>query len=258
VGIRCNLAGSLFALALGIIAPGLSSAETDGLDASTPPIIGNINGMKLSIPKTYLVISALRYAGEGQTLTQPRQMMPSFESQIRKFVIRLRLSTLRPTKTLGDLYDLNNTQTKFAPNGKLTSSYYETWTNISISPEHYLEGNGVEKEKNEWLNNESSHGPFVRQDAPVAGLVHEESAQPARGDLSHYEFFYDEETRKTFIFCQSGHSSLHAMTYDDCSQVFIIPELKAMAEATYTKKDLPRWREIEEATQKIVHSFIVQ
>src|SRR6266581_9760801 len=60
------------------IPPGVAS---NPLDASTPPAVGNINGIKIAIPHYYL-LSGVQYEGEEPLMMKPRKFIPTYDSKI--------------------------------------------------------------------------------------------------------------------------------------------------------------------------------
>ena len=106
-------------------------------------------------------------------------------------------------------------------------------------------------------------GPFVRQEDLAFGLVQEISVQPMGPANSTVHpkrvFLYDKDTLLTFISCETMKQQVPPFaTFSSCYHDFIVPELKVVGEAIYSKTDLYRWREIETEIKKIVHSFVVQ
>lgn len=219
------------------------------------PAIGNINGIKVSIPKNYL-FGWVQY--EGQEPLDPFPVStPTFDSKILHFAMLLRLSNFQPITTPQDKADYDESMSRVFPD------YKEMWLGVGFHLDTYNPKDGLLKHVvTNWEKDGAERGPYIKQKSPVDGLVYENSVRPAETKIPrspHYAFFYDETTYKTFIHCQSHTQYVPPYaTFTDCHHLFVVPEFKIVAEAIYTKKDLPRWREIEEETKKIIHSFIVQ
>lgn len=227
------------------------------LDTSTGPAIGKINGIKISIPHYYL-LSGVQYEGEEPLMMIPRKYIPTFDTNIQDFAILLRLSNMQPIRTDQDERDYDQAQRN---SGHVSS--YETWTTIGFSPKWYDDTGSLKGVVTEWETDKAHWwGPFVMQKERISGLVHEDSTQPIHNDkdgVGHFDFFYDDGTFDTFIYCQTFRRLVPPNDlFNSCNHLFVIPELKVVAEATYTKNDLPRWREIEKESKSIIHSFIVQ
>jgi hypothetical protein len=54
------------------------------LDTSAGAAVGNINGVKLSIPHYYL-LSGVQYRGEEPLMMKPRTFIPTFDTEIEDF-----------------------------------------------------------------------------------------------------------------------------------------------------------------------------
>ena len=112
-----------------------------------------------------------------------------------------------------------------------------------------------------WEKDLPHWGPFIRQDTRVFGLVHRVSPQQADNEdkVGVDELFYDDKDWTTFITCKTYHPRIAPFdTFAHYTHYFVIPTLKVVAEATYVRADLSRWREIEDNVRKIVDSFVVR
>ncbi len=229
-----------------------------------PRALGTINGVKLSIPRYYL-LPGLEYEGENFWEGKRRTFTPTLDSPLKYFAIELRLSTLEPIRTRQDVAD-------HFKSGKTVHPYIkETWVDIGVEkgpvgPDLLLPvKKGWNKDFSEGLN---PWGPFTRLPELEFGLAHSVPPHPvndcpleqaSRCQGWGYDYYFDESSNATFISCKT--QKRYVYPYDirtDCNHRFLVPELNSFADASYTKKDIHRWREIEEKFRSIVHSFIVK
>lgn len=234
----------------------LPDRASNPLEANAKPAIGNMAGIKLSIPHHFLA-AGVHYKGEevwvrSRTPPPPR----TFESEIEDFSMLLRLSTLQPITTKQDWADhMEYGRTAYPrPDNR--------WLTMSFFPHTYAVNRGTLKGIVVWtMEDEAKWGPFVLQDVEMYGLKHAKSTQQEKERSSGQtdEFFYDSTTWGTFIRCANSHRKVPP--YDplsSCDHLFIVPELKAVASVHCKREDLSRWREIERAIKNIAHSFIVE
>jgi hypothetical protein len=234
--------------------------QTDGFSFTySNPIqnaVGSINGVKLSIPANYLM-GGVEYKKNNEKSIITKRSTPTFDSEINDFGIRLRLSNLEPIMTDNDWQEWLHPE-------KMHSHFiyeYEIWTIIGIYPGWYAPDGSLKSELSNWARDDSHWGPFVNQPKQVYGLKHSTSVQTPDGHRvsGQYEYFYDDVTWATFIYCKTSRQQVPPFdTFTTCHHDFIVPEIKAVADAIYTKKDLERWRTIEKKTKALVHSFIVK
>jgi len=117
-------------------------------------------------------------------------------------------------------------------------------------------------ELNAWEKDEAHWGPYIKQKERIYGLTHSISVQTvdkhSPNTLGQFEFFFDDDKSTTFISCESVRRKVPPFdTFSTCKIDFLIPEIKVFVEAIVTKKDLSRWREIEDKANKDFRSFIV-
>jgi hypothetical protein len=217
------------------------------------PLIGNINGVKLSIPRYFF--------GEDESfsfLRGKRDIMNTYDTPIENLAIIIRLSNLEPMRTRQNLHD-------HLDSGRAAKPYYfETWTTVGVHPEWYRDDLlqhvwDAYHADNDYIR---AVGPFTRQERLEFDLVHATSPHPFDdGGVGHYqwgqEIYYDESSHSTFITCESHKMVVapHLIT-TTCKHDFVIPEYKSIAQATYSKSHLSRWREIEAKLHAIFTSFI--
>ena len=88
--------------------------------------IGNMNGIKLSIPYYYLN-SGVQYYGQHPLTLLPPIANPTHDTEIEHFAILLRLSNFRPITTTQDREEHYRSGLTANPD------YYGTWTTIGFS-----------------------------------------------------------------------------------------------------------------------------
>lgn len=230
-------------------------SPSNPLDRSAKPAIGSVNGIKLSIPNYYL-LSGVQYKGEEPLSQERRSVSPTLETPIESFAILLRLSNLQPIRTAQDQEDRRQSEQTARP------FIAETWTMIGFYPKLYLENDGSLKPAyDNWVKDHGYWGPFVEKE-PIFGLNHMISVQSIdNGSNNHgqFEFFFDRGNWTTFIYCETQRARITPFdTVTHCTDMFVLPDLKVVAEADMTKKDLYRWREINQTVDNIAKSFIVR
>lgn len=227
------------------------AAHKTSVDASRPRYwLGVLNGVKIRIPEYYLFPKKIIYKGESHDGLGPASEGATSESRILDFGILLRLSDLQPIRAEQDQREW---ESAFS-----TMQFQKTWMMVDFdnlypvvrnpNPGHYML---------------PRFGPFDQDKNLVYGLVHFESDQTVedgmRGSNSygHVEYFFD-LPNLTVIECETHKMRVPPFAlHDYCQHTFFIPELNVSAKAFYTKKDLPRWRELEERVRGIAHTFIV-
>lgn len=200
--------------------------------AQEAPAVGSMNGVKLSIPRNYL-LSGLLYKGEDPWSGRTRSFTPTLDSSIEDFSLRLRMSTRKPVQSAQDWADYF----KQGWHGVYTPD--NTWITVSVEPEGLRNGgkNGLLRSVFEgWRKDEAHWGPWVRERPDVYGLQYYVSRSPHGMDstMQPNEIFYDAGTEKTFISCANGHRK--APPHDPtsfCQHLFVVPELKAVASVNY-------------------------
>jgi hypothetical protein len=81
------------------------------------PAIGNVDGVKLAIPRAYL-FGPVTYKGDDiwkTTSAGGRKRRPSFANEIENFGILVRLSDFRPIETQRDREDYQNVESRMGP-----------------------------------------------------------------------------------------------------------------------------------------------
>lgn len=227
------------------------------LEANAKPAVGNMAGVKLSVPHHYLA-AGVHYKGEEVWIrSRPPRPPRTFDSEIEDFSMLLRLSTLQPITTKQDWAD-------YQEYGRTAHPQPDNhWLTMSFFPHTYEVNRGTLKGiVDRSMEDEAKRGPFLLQDVEVYGLKHARSTQQEKEKASSSqtdEFFYDPTTWGTFIRCANYHRKVPPFDpLSSCDHLFIVPELKAVASVHCKKEDLPRWREIERAIKNIAHSFIVE
>ncbi len=223
-------------------------SETDDTSAgSTGYVIGVLNGLELRIPAYYLMNHVV-YKGEAHDGTGPASEGATQKSEIDDFGILLRLSNLQPIRSEQDRRDWDAAFSK--------TFFKRTWMMVDFD-NHY-----PVRAVSDIPDMIPSWGPYDLDSKSVYGLTHYESIQSIdeadRKGSAHVEYFYKRSSMTTII-CETRRMMVRPFdTYNSCEHHFFVPELKLMAEAFYTKKDLPRWREIEARVSEIARSFVVR
>lgn len=226
------------------------------LKPKAKPAVGNMAGVKLSIPHHYL-LAGVHYKGE-EVWTRSRPPAPprTFESEIEDFSIRLRQSTLKPITTRQDWVDYQEYGRTAHPQTN------NRWLTVGFHPDAFaLNDEMLKGLVNRYMVDDvTGWGPFIPQDMDVHGLKHAKSTREEKSSVVQAdELFYDNATWNTFITCSNNRRKVPPFdVFSHCWHSFPVPELKAVAKAFYNKDDLPRWREIEHAIKDIAHSFIVK
>ncbi|HJT19661.1 MAG TPA: hypothetical protein VJ746_04275 [Nitrospira sp.] len=250
-------------LSIGTLFDGYSLAEDSPgrhsfpLEPNAPPAVGNIAGVKLSIPHHYL-LSGVHY--QGEEVWKPNRTPPpprTYDTVIEDFAILLRLSTLTPITTSQDWADYR------ASAGTAETRPGKRWITVGFLSDMYRSSRGrLEHTVDVYLKDKSGFGPFELQRQEVFGLKHARSPKKTNekawyGDTD--EIFYDPVGFETFIRCASYLRKVEPfdlMTH--CEHLFAVHEIKVVAKGYIQKEDLPRWREIEAAIRKIAHTFVVE
>jgi hypothetical protein len=210
---------------------------------------GVVNGVTLKIPRNYLIHS-VAYVGESRDGMGPASAAATERSIIDNFGILLKTSTLQPITTAADKVEWRQAFEK--------PLFSKTWMLVSFD-NHYPVPKDASHDRpamiEEW-------GPYDQDKASPFGLKHFDSIQPVdrgnRGFHAHVEYFYDHDSLTTIV-CQTYRKKVEPYdTFDICEHHFFIPELNLMADAIYTKSDLPRWAEIAKRVKEIAHTFIVK
>jgi len=224
---------------------GVSSAQEQKLiSGSAGYNFGTMNGVRLKIPKNYLM-SKVVYAGEDRMGLGANE---NGSSVIDNFGILLRLSNLEPIKTDQDRLDWYAASRRPQP--------LKTWMMVSFDnhyPATYSNSESPSSRMSIW-------GPYTKDKASPYGLAHYESIQSAddgaRHGYGHVEYFYRDSSRTTII-CQTHKQVVYPFkTFNSCHHFIWIPQLNVVAEAFYTKDDLSRWSEIESGVREIARSLI--
>lgn len=208
--------------------------------------IGTVNGVRLKIPKYYLLHNIV-YVGGQRDGRGPASQAVTQSSEIDNFGILLRLSNLEPITTERDREDWSAALSK--------PLFQKTWMMVSFDNHYPPPREGADKPAMiaHW-------GPYVLDKQYPYGLMHLASTQSAddgaRGFYGHVEYYYDKATETT-IQCNTRRIKASPFdTFETCDHQFLIRELHLMAEAFYTEKDLYRWRDIETKVNDIAHSFV--
>ncbi|MGF6771955.1 hypothetical protein P3T18_004443 [Paraburkholderia sp. GAS199] len=218
-------------------------------NASKSYVTGMMNGVHLSILKNYLV-SDVTYENEIPLRKKQKSSGNSQYKNISDFGILVRLSNFSPRVSPQDWKDWSAASTKAHP------SFMKSWMMADFDNRHRVDL--AQLDMPEKLHEDDAHwGPFVRDKNLENGLIHYESVQSVDDNpVGHVEYFYQKSSRTT-ILCKTHRVHVAPFdTYDECQHYFFVPDLNVMAEAFYTKADLPRWNEIESQIKKTVHSFI--
>jgi len=230
------------------------------LEADAKPAIGNIAGIKLSIPHHYMP-RGVHYKGEP-VWRRERTPNPSrtFESEIEDFGLLLRQSNYQPVQTPKDRLDYLAFVRAFS------SPADNRWLVLDIEPARYVGSSGTLQHMfNNYMKEltEIVHwGPFISQEGEVYGLKRAVSSKPEKDKSSVEEvdeFFYDPNTWGTFITCSNNHQKVPPFApFSSCDHYFTVPEVKSVARVWFAKEDLSRWSETEREVKKVISSFIVK
>jgi len=227
-------------------------------EAKTDAVLGNMAGIKIAIPRSYLIRGPNpHYKGED-TWTPSKTPSPprNFESEILDFGLMLRDTDLQPILTKNDLDEY---QTQYKPS---SSKRDHQWITIEFQSSPYISGHGNMQTTYEgWIKNETDWGPWIPQEADVSGLKHFVSKKQNINTMNYSppdEFFYDSSTRNTFINCTNRRRSVPPFdARSGCEHRFDLPELRTQVSVNYSKNDLPRWREIEGLIKAMARTLVV-
>lgn len=211
--------------------------------------VGTVNGGKLRIPTYYLHYGVV-YEGDRRDGLGAASTTATQDSRIDNFGILLRMSTLEPIRTEQDRKDWQD--------ASMQTDFEKTWLMVTFD-NHYPPPAKAKDHQESMLE---TCGPYIPGKAMHYGLVHYESVQTiedgSRSACGHVEYFFDDKSMTT-ITCQTHKIKVAPFsTFDTCHNYFLVPEFHLLAEAFFTKKDLPRWAEIEERVRAIARSFVVQ
>ncbi|WP_321900119.1 hypothetical protein [Paraburkholderia heleia] len=206
-------------------------------------VVGTMNGVPLNIPEEYL-LEPVHYLSNSQN--------QNHDNEIAIFEIRVRLADFRPITTENDRKEWNFDMSRARP------SYWENWLTVGFDNRHPV-NKSINKNLPDGLRQDPAHwGPFILDKTKPYGLSHYASTQTIDSSQVHgrMEYFYDGQSL-TQIVCETSRIKVAPFsTYDRCNHRFLIPQLNVMAEAIYAKKDLPRWKEIEQHVIEITNRFV--
>ena len=232
------------------------------------PVVGNIGGVKLAIPRHYL-LGPVTY--KGVDIWRPetyknRPKRPAFDNEIENFAIRLRISDFRPIEARRDWDDYRwQLERIIAP---ASPPHANRWIHVGINSDTvysnqkcsgslrcYFDGT---------MKDVAEQGPFFLQRDTAYGLDHYVSRQrpTVEKSVGHFdEFYYDAASQKTFIGCSNKPMVVPPhVPLEYCDHRFVIPELPAEVSVDYfhpAKEEITRWRDVESNVRAIVQSFIV-
>lgn len=228
------------------------------IEANADFVVGNMAGVKISIPKNYLIRGPNPHY-KGEDVWSPSKV-PSptrnFESEILDFGLLLRDTDLQPILTKNDLDEY---QTQYKPS---SSKRDHQWITIEFQSSFYVLGHGnMQAAYENWMKNEANWGPWIPQETDVSGLKHFVSKKQNINVMNYSspdEFFYDPSTRNTFISCTNRRRAVPPFdALRGCEHKFDLPELRAQVRVNYSKNDLPRWREIESLIKAMAYTLVV-
>ncbi|MBS0159464.1 MAG: hypothetical protein JSS26_12885 [Nitrospira sp.] len=246
-----------FALQSSAIAEDSPGRASFPLEADAKPAIGQIAGIKLSIPHHYMP-RGVHYKGESVWKPEKTHPPRTFESEIEDFGILLRQSTYQPVQTVTDWLDYQ--------------AYFRTfphpadnlWLLMDVFPSIYRGTNGTLRHIYDNYMKEDPHplhwGPFIPQEGEVSGLKRAVSAKPEAersiGEVD--ELLYDPTTWTTVVTCSSYHQDIPPFALRSrCKHYFTVSEIQSVAKVHFEKADLVRWSEREGEIRKVIRSFIV-
>ncbi|MFD1554827.1 hypothetical protein ACFSHT_04165 [Paraburkholderia silviterrae] len=207
-------------------------------------VFGVMNGVNLKIPRYYLFAPVI-HEGEPRIDISGIAQTAHKDPEIDTFGMLLRMSNLQPIRTEQDKQDwlVASRQTMFM----------RSWLMVSLDKRYHL---NLDKDRPDMI---PEWGPYILDKNHPFNLMHFESVQSVDDGMEqmygHVEYFYD-KTTDTTIFCQTFRMRVTPFsTFDICQQRFLVPKLHVMASATYTKKDLYKWPEIEGRIVALIDSF---
>lgn len=244
------LLAALFMCLQPVLAAGQTIKHPDQCNetySSIPHESGVLNGVRVCIPTSYL-LNGIVHAGEPRDGLGAASNSAIANSNIDNFGILVRLSDLHPLTTSSDREAWEQALAK--------PEFPKTWMMVSFDVRTRFPStqDSVPSMIPDW-------GPYNKDKAPLYGLEHFDSIQSVddgtRGMYGHVEYFFNPKLGTT-IMCQTHRKKVAPFdTFSMCEHHFPIPDLKVMAIAIYTKKDVPRWGDIEDTVRKIAHSFVV-
>src|SRR5262249_41523104 len=149
-----------------------SGGRSSPLDANAKAAVGNIKGIKLSIPQNYL-LSGVHYRGdEVWKRSQAPPPVRTFDSEIQDFSLLLRESNLQPVRNeqdRADYLEYGRTANPRPDNRWLTTEFLPDWFVVN-------EGK-LQAVFDRYMKDEAKWGPFIPQDKNVYGMKHAVSTQ---------------------------------------------------------------------------------
>lgn len=226
------------------------------------PTIGNMNGVKLSIPYGYRQFP-MEY--EDESVWEPKKEHPfrTFDSRINNFSIHVQWPTLEPRSPKNEASFLHSSNILGAHGWLVVGINAKDLRNPSSSlPDLGLSG----RLRNRLTHPERSRTPAgVRHELkgldPITGL---QIAVPVGAGSEKRQMWNDalywngdrDQTISTYIECPHGAFSSPDVV-GSCHHSFVIQELKSEVAITYKANLLPQWREIQAKTQQLIMSFKV-
>ncbi|WP_123863510.1 hypothetical protein [Burkholderia plantarii] len=210
--------------------------------------VGMINGVKVSIPEYYLhygivyernSIDVPRASGGAQDQWRP----------IDNFGVVLRLSDLEPVSMASNRYEWVAALKQAEIENNLLMITFSKQFPIPASSRDIHD------------DMVSSWGGYLRNGIDFHGLEHFESVQSVDdgdpGGYGHVEYFFDKKSMTT-IACHTYRIKVapHS-TFDSCVGWFSIKKFNLSAEMFFSKKDIYRWKPIEDKVKKLSNSFVV-
>jgi len=224
--------------------------RTPAQQANGGAAIGNLKGIRVSIPQKYRFFSVI-YEGEDTWRPETKRKAPAtFDTPISSFSILVRLPNMEPLSPANeqswrDFQRNNGTDDSWIDfEGRLRS--------IEIPPAEWQER--ALKMQRPLIS--KSHGWELRRlNEKRYGLTVEVQVGPdkKKNDVRIEDLLYDQEGRNTLIECGTGGTKPAGAHF--CHQFFLIPEMNLFMDVRYRASKLPEWSTIQANVTSLVNSF---
>jgi len=221
--------------------------------APRPPAVGNLSGVRVSIPHEYLAFG-VTYVGESSMDAKPRERVPDFNTPIQSFSLLLRLSDLQPRRTAQD-------QKEWAAQMHSREANFTKWcmgvevTNIEF-PNHGVDW--LKAAVDRYLGMKDIGGDEYFDAADVSGLTRKitKNLKSAPSYETQHDLMFDKDKKLSLITCR--HTRRDGEDHDtevQCVQTFYLDDLHAIVNLRYDDIYLENWRVYQKELTKLLQSF---
>ena len=213
----------------------------------TGPIIGDLGGVPVSIPKPYARF--VEYENDPHFL-KPRKGQPpkrTFQSKLRSFGFEFRLP------------DMAALTLKTLPEKKESTLYNTMWMSVGVDVASYNNQLGLQRMLNsslttKWGDDERGYKQLPDKLYGLVVNIPDHSNENKRPNRNMYFHLNDQGQIDSYIRC---HITWHDAA--PCKHIFLVSNFKnTMFSVNYRASLLSQWQEIQSAVTKLILSFSVK